>query len=53
MNTTRGKDAEQKQGLDHPANGQLINKKGAAAFMEAHLQVPKPKVAIFSKLGPE
>ena len=34
---------EQKQDLDHPANGQLINKKGAAVFTEAHLQAPRPK----------
>ena len=41
--TGRDRDVEQKQDLDHPANGQLINKKGAAVFTEAHLQAPRPK----------
>ena len=39
----RDRDVEQKQDLDHPANGQLINKKGAAVFTGAHLQAPRPK----------
>ena len=43
--TGRDRDVEQKQDLDHPANGQLINKKGAAVFTEAHLQAPRPTKA--------
>lgn len=31
--TNQGKDAEQKQDPGHPANGQLINRGGAAAFI--------------------
>ena len=37
----RDRDVEQKQDLDHPANVQLINRRGAAAFTEAHLQAPR------------
>ena len=38
----RDRDAEQKQDLDHPANGQLTNKKGAADFMEVHPLAQRP-----------
>tara|TARA_B100001093_G_C26794799_1_gene1000622 strand:+ start:1581 stop:1853 length:273 start_codon:yes stop_codon:yes gene_type:complete len=31
--TSRGRDAEQKQDLGHPANVQLINRGGTAAFI--------------------
>ena len=34
---------EQKQDLDHPANGQLINKKGAAVFTGGASTGPKTK----------
>ena len=41
----RDRDVEQKQALDHPAYGQLINIRGAAVFTEAHLQAPRPTKA--------
>ena len=49
--TGRDKDAEQKQGLDLPANGQLTNKKGAAVCTGAHLQALRPTKAKQSLRG--
>ena len=49
--TGRGRDVEQKQDLDHPVNGQLINKKGAAAFTGAQLLAPRQTKAKQSLRG--
>ena len=41
--TGRDRDVEQKQDLDHPANGQLINKKGRCRLHGGASTGPKTK----------